>query len=366
MTESPQDEIGIYKAPRLAWPQWIVVALLLASVHALLPAWNALRMDAPGSHYRLPYANSDDYWLSNRHIADTDPNRSAILLGDSVIWGEYVPPNGTLSAALTESQTGFVFVNGGANGMHPLALAGLIRCHLPALHGRRIVLHCNLLWLSSARRDLSFDGEISFNHPTLVPQIFERPPAYHAGLTDRVGIAVQREFSLISWTNHVRLTCFEGQDFYAWTQTHPTTNPWPLFSRLRAYPPPQPSSRHPTGASHRPKIPPQDFDWVNLQDSRQWLGFQQAVAASRRRSANVFVIVGPFNQHILTAASRVRFEQRKAHVIAWLREQEIPFACPKRLPADQYADASHPYADGYRDIARQLMASDVFQDFLRP
>ena len=49
------------------------------------------------------------------------------MLGDSVVWGEYVAPDGTLSHFLNqEAEATNRFVNLGLNGLFPLAQEGLV------------------------------------------------------------------------------------------------------------------------------------------------------------------------------------------------------------------------------------------------
>src|SRR5947209_1671428 len=90
--------------------------------------------------------------------AQSAPVDSIILLGDSVVWGEYVRPNGTLAHFLSQrSGRPGRFVNGGVNGLFPLALEGLVRHYGRALHDRKVIVHCNVLWMSSPKADLSTD-----------------------------------------------------------------------------------------------------------------------------------------------------------------------------------------------------------------
>ncbi|MDP7107110.1 MAG: hypothetical protein QGH41_08540, partial [Roseibacillus sp.] len=54
------------------------------------------------------------------------------------------------------------------------------------------------------------------------------------------------------------------------------------------------SSRHrPWGGS------PQSLDWVPLGNSLQWQGFQRLVRQLQARGNDVYVVVGPLNQHKL-------------------------------------------------------------------
>src|SRR2546426_96721 len=82
-------------------------------------------------------------------------------------------PEGTLSHFLNEQfgQTG-KFINAGVNGLFPLALEGLINYYGTPLQHRKVIVHCNVLWMSSPKADLSSDKEEQFNHAHLVPQFF--------------------------------------------------------------------------------------------------------------------------------------------------------------------------------------------------
>ena len=73
-----------------------------------------------------------------------------LVVGDSVIWGHYVPPNETLAHYLNEFSGTLPpgrFANLGLDGTHPAALAGLLRHHGAGLSGRTVVLQFNPLWL---------------------------------------------------------------------------------------------------------------------------------------------------------------------------------------------------------------------------
>ena len=75
----------------------ITVALLVAVLLATPRIWKKIERFDTGPDYRIPYSLSKDYWLYERRIQQApDPSR-IVVLGDSVVWGEYVLPNGTLT-----------------------------------------------------------------------------------------------------------------------------------------------------------------------------------------------------------------------------------------------------------------------------
>ena len=102
--------------------------------------------------------------------------------------------------------------------------------------------------------------------------------------------------------------------------------------------------------------------WVDLAGSLQWKSFQRTVDILEKRGNSVFVVVGPFNEHLLTDASRVKYSELKRGIEDWLKERKIPYFVPEALPSEQYGDASHPLSAGYALLAKQL----VTEGFLAP
>jgi hypothetical protein len=74
----------------------------------------------------------------------------------------------------------------------------------------------------------------------------------------------------------------------------------------------------------------------------------------------VFVLVGPYNEHMLTEASRSRYQDVKGTIERWLQAQQLPYLAPPVLPSAEYGDSSHPLAAGYRRLARQLADEALF------
>ena len=114
---------------RLSPRQWLfVIAIATVFAMGISPAWKRIEQFERGADYRLPYRQSNNYWLYQRHLEkslNSTVQKSAFVIGDSVIWGEYVTPSGTLSHFLSEqSIPEWQFVNAGVNGQFPLALEG--------------------------------------------------------------------------------------------------------------------------------------------------------------------------------------------------------------------------------------------------
>ncbi|MCP4708895.1 MAG: hypothetical protein GY869_09745, partial [Planctomycetes bacterium] len=150
---------------------WLIVLVIVTALFTLTPiAFQQIEPFQPAANYRIPYSLSNDYWHFHRYckmVCDTD---KTLIIGDSVMWGPFVAPDQTLAGFLNEIAGADQFANLAVDGLHPLALTGLIEHYGSAITDKDIILHLNLLWLNSPRADLQDEEESSFNHPRLVPQ----------------------------------------------------------------------------------------------------------------------------------------------------------------------------------------------------
>ena len=340
---------------------WLATALIVAAVAFAAPRlWERAETFDPGADYRIPHALSEDYWHFGRYARTAAGQGRIAVLGDSVIWGQYVAPEMTLSGRLNALTGPGRFANLGLDGAHPAALAGLIERHAAPLRGGRVVLHLNALWLATADRDLSGRQPIRFNHPRLVPQFVPYLRCYDASVSERLGVAAWRATPFRQWAGHLQAAYFGNADLPWWTVEHPYDSPLAALQRGLPAPAPLPADWPPPWVAGEEKA---DFPWVDLGGSLQWRSFRQAVTVLRSRGNEVFVFLGPFNEHILTAPSRRRYQAIQRGLVAWLAERGVPHLAPAPLPADLYADASHPLGPGYAALARQLLADEAFAAF---
>ena len=348
---------------RLAPREWLIAGVVLLALFHFTPVvWKRIEPLHAGADYRVPYRLGNDYWTYQRHCGEVCEDRKTLVLGDSVIWGHYVRNDETLSHYLNELTGQPRFANVGVDGIHPAALAGLVSHYGRAISDRDVILHANLLWTSSERHDLQVTKEFAFNHPTLVPQLVPRIPCYKASLEERIGIVVGREVPLWAWADHLRIAYYDGGDLAMWTIDHPYANPaGPITLEL---PSPEPSPEKTAEPWTDRRIPPYNPPWVPLETSFQWGQLRRTIDTLQRRGNRVFVVVGPFNEHMLTEESLAVYQQRKEEAAVWLQENQIPHAVPPALPSRLYADASHPLAEGYRRLAEQLLADESFVRFL--
>src|SRR6266480_2933498 len=228
---SPAKPIEIPETPfvnemRLNARHWVAVFAILTIITVLTPRlWKKLERFQTGPDYRIPYALSKDYWLYQRRLQQISPT-NVVVLGDSVVWGEYVLPDGTLSHFLNDQsgQPGR-FVNAGVNGLFPLALEGLVRYYGGPMRHCKVLLHCNVLWMSSPKADLRTEKEERFNHAELVPQFVPRIPCYKADLNHRLSAVVERHFPFSQWVTHLQNTCFGQKSILNWTLEEDGSDP---------------------------------------------------------------------------------------------------------------------------------------------
>jgi hypothetical protein len=360
--DAPSPELVAFSnGIRLTGPEWIVVGIFTVLLVIFAPIlWKQKEPLSYEADHRMPHELGNDYWLYERYAEKAVPQFDTLLIGDSVIWGEYVHRNQTLSHYLNERTGQSHFANLGLDGAHPLALTGLVEHYAGSVRGKKVVLQCNPLWMSSLRADLQDDKATEFNHPRLVPQFVPWIPAYKKEhWSPRLGTLVEWHVPLFKWTNHLQQAYYDQSDIPTWTLEHPYANP--LTPVTHDLPADSDSLRHTPQPWYRSGIKEQDYPWVELGSSLQWPAFQHVVKTLQQRGNHVFVLVGPFNEHLLSEKSRRRYQHVKATITDWLRDQQIPHLAPVPLPSDQYGDASHPLAGGYDMLARQLLNEPFFQ-----
>src|SRR5207253_4078862 len=184
-------------------------------------------------------------------------------------------------------------------------------------------------------------------------------PAYKEEISPRIGVVVEQHLPLSSWTTHLQQAYYDRTDIPTWTLEHPYANP--LQPLTHGLPPSDNTLRHLPQPWYKSGITKQDYPWVDLETSLQWPAFQRAIEVLQRRGNRVFVLIGPFNEHLLNPASRERYQRVKATIAAWLQAKQIAHAMPEPLPSEQYGDASHPLAAGYAALARRLLEEPFFR-----
>ncbi|HUT34003.1 MAG TPA: hypothetical protein VNE39_11010 [Planctomycetota bacterium] len=349
---------------RLSPREWVIALAIILAVLGLAPlVWPFVEPLHIEPDHRLPFRLGNDYYTYGRLCRAAAAQGRTLVVGDSVVWGHYVPKEETLSAHLNRLDGREDFANLGVDGIHPAAMLGLMDHYGHAIRNRNVVLHCNLLWTGSARHDLSTEKEFAFNHPTLVPQFSPRIPCYREPFGERLGIVIERRLPFHAWKKHLQIAWFSGSDLASWTLEHPYDCPVEAVTLQLPSPNEPPSPRPDARPWTEQGITKQGFAWVELDTSLQWRFFRETVELLRGRGNRLFVLVGPFNEHMLTDDSRQVYADRKQVVEDWLKANGIPHFLPDPLPSALYADASHPLAEGYKLLAKQIFDNAAFIRF---
>jgi hypothetical protein len=388
-----QIPTGFSNGIQLTGRQWLGVGLFALLMFLFVPSlWKQVEKFDPEPDYRIPHELSNDYWLYDRYTQLATARYDTLLVGDSVIWGEYVTQQQTLSHFLNKLAGEERFANLGLDGAHPVALAGLVEHYASGVTGKKVLLNWNPLWVSSPEADLQDPERPNPNHPRLWPQFVPSIPSYDEKISPRIGIVVEQHVPFSAWNNHLQQAYYQQKDIPSWTLEHPYDNPVkpltqglpPTDDRLRHLPLPwndaDPSGfarelLFPTGfgdstmllARHsvrmvqyllRAERNKRDFPWVDLNTSLQWRFFRRTFEVLKQRDNRVFVLVGPFNEYMLLSKNNLQaYHKVKSTVEAWLRENGVPYLAMQLLPSNEYADASHPLSMGYERLARQLFES---------
>lgn len=347
---------------RLRLRDWLVVGVIVAGCFLGLPIVCEQLEPAPRDiDGRVPYAESEDYWNYRRRVEASIAADRIPIIGDSVVWGDFVTAEESLSACLNSASQSPRFANAGLNGTHPLALKGLVDYYAGDVHDRAVILHCNLLWMSSPDRDLQSNRDVPINHTRLIPQFWPRIPSYKASFAQRLGIVIDRATPFFDCVSHLRTRYFSGQDLQTWSVTHPYDNP---LAQFHSPPAETEEQRHKPVPWTEQGIQPQDMPWIDLATSLQWSAWRETLETLRSRRNRVLVLIGPVNEHLLQDASRERYQALRHTVEQWLKEHDVPSIAPQALPSDEYGDASHPLAAGYARLAQTLIDDPVFQAWL--
>ncbi len=351
--QNRSDEAFSSNAVRLSVREWSAVLVALALVAAPVGSlWQRLENFEPSGDYRIPYDLSGDYWLFDRYCGLMSEAKKTLVFGDSFVWGQYVEKEASLTHFLNQQAGSERFVNAGLDGAHPLALGGLIEHHCEVLRNGEVILHLNLLWLSSPRSDLQSERVVSFNHPRLVPQFNPRIPSYGESVSGRIGIVLARYIPLFEWVRHLKEAYFGSEDLVRWTLEHPYANPLEQVT----FDLPESTERNsvdiqPWSARTRGE---QELSWVSLDSSLQWQAFQRSLRVLRERGNRVLVVVGPINEHMLSTKDAEEYRRMVDAAGAWLTENEFSFLAPSLLPSHLYADLSHPLGPGYAILAEEI------------
>lgn len=156
----------------------------------------------------------------------------------------------------------------------------------------------------------------------------------------------------LDWSRHIRSAYFANADLSHWTLDNPYLDP--LRQITFNLPEPRDEQRPSARAWFEDGTPRQTMRWVDLESSLQWRAFQRLIGNLQERANELFILVGPLNEHMLEQSNVAVYKAILSRVEEWLVSQDLAYYAPAALPSEFYADMSHPLARGYALLAGEL------------
>jgi hypothetical protein len=341
-------------ALNLSLRDWLVVVLIVTVMIAVMPMI-PFRPPTPvvDRDYRMPYALSSRYDIYRRFTALSAAQFPTILVGDSVVWGQFADRDQTLSHYLNELTHQPRYINAGLDAMHPIALHELLEYHAQAIQKKDIVLEMNPLWLMVARGSAAKE-EIDplANRPGLVPRLAVGPNGTYQ---EKIEAAVARALAGSPVDRCASRIADARLDFLAWSLDHPYESPHQAISA--GLPPSEDSytvRKIPWNGTEGAKL---DYDWPVLEMNAQWQAFERILDLLQSRQNRVFVLVGPMNEHMMTDRMRAGYQELKQRIQEKITSRGLTCCVPTSLRSEHYSDICHPLAAGYEELARELLKS---------
>lgn len=364
MKESESQIVGT-AATSLRCGAWMLIVAGLVGMACVLP-WHfgrSMRMEVR-SDFRIHKSMREDYFTWGHVARNAAAHPVVLLLGDSAMWGPFVRHDETFSAALRRQCSSQNVVNLGLEGLHPIAMKTLVASAKSVFRKRDILLYFNPIWLNTRESDMQEAGTATSQHPVLLPQFSRDFPAYSAPLEKRLSRWMEQSLPVSRTLSHIRLSRYENKGLGAWMVESPRANPlMPLFQSISVA---EPDAYRPDTRSWQERhLSVQDWQWLQPKESRQWACFLDIVISLKKQDNRVFVILGTINPHILTEPSRERLRELRQSATQRLQEMAVPFALASDLPENQYADASHPLAEGYAIMAKEICINPQFVEWMR-
>src|SRR5271163_3752911 len=87
------EPIAFSNGIRLTGREWVGLGIFAVVIVVFTPAlWRRAAKFALEPDYRIPHDLSNDYWLYECFAGLAADHDDTLIIGDSVVWGEYVTP----------------------------------------------------------------------------------------------------------------------------------------------------------------------------------------------------------------------------------------------------------------------------------
>ncbi|MCE5249215.1 hypothetical protein LLG96_03245 [bacterium] len=360
------SSISVSNAMVLSLREWIITIFAVAVICSVIYyGWNSWESFTPGPDHRETCwaERQSDYWAYNRWIRYAREHYKVLLLGDSVIWGQEVPNTGTISHYINEYYGKELVANLGNDGLFMAGINGIAHYWGDNLSNTNILLQLSPLWVLNLRRDLREDKKYNYHHPRLIPQ-FSRRIKYHHDLNTRLGYFIERYLRLFPFVRHLMANYYDNKSISGWMMDNPYSNPFKAITFVAT---PVMAESQGQGISWElKKVKPSDEPFVPLSESIQWGLFTDAIQKFREKNTRVFVLIGPFNQYMLTPESQQRLFATVEDAKKDLDAMGVPYFDSFKIgiPSNEYGDSCHLLNEGHMRLAHALLDDESFKQWL--
>jgi hypothetical protein len=342
--------------------EWIVTLVLFFGISfGIYFGWYRWENFHPEPDFRSTCweERMSDYWAYARWTRYAHDHYKIFLMGDSVIWGQEVNNDETISHFLNAEFGKELVANLGVDGLHCAGENGMITWFGQYIQGTNLILEFNPLWMSDSLYDLQGNWK-NFFHPRLVPQFSSRIH-YFRSVNERLGYLFENYFRIPALVRHIMVDYYGNRSVTSWIMDNPYRNPFSAITFQSA-----PLMRKAPGRGldwETKKLKIQNSPFMPFEDSVQWKGFLGALDKLKKKNMNVFVLLGPFNTYDLTPESRERYSKVIAEVKRILDKRGYPWydSTTGILPSKTFADNCHLLKNGHSILAKAMMADQGFK-----
>jgi len=350
----------------LSGREWIIAIVLTALVTGTIYfGWGSWERYNPGpDHRETCWAElQSDYWAYMRWMKTAKERYDILLLGDSVVWGQEVPNDETISHFINEELGSPRVANMGNDGLHLAGIHGAVQHYGDHLGDTNIILQCSPLWMTSPKRDLRGEKKARYHHPRLIPQFDSRINYYH-DLNTRLGYLSEHSFRVFPFVRHLMANYFDNKSISSWMMDHPYKNPFSEVTFQAASVMAESQGKGLDWATKGMKESNEPF--IDPETSIQFGLYLDALDLLEKKNANVFVMIGPYNQYYHSAESREKLFEMIGKMKAIFDKRGIPYydTFTAEILSDTFADSCHLLPDGHKVVARELVMDAGFQSWL--
>ena len=360
------SSISVSNAMLLSTREWIITVVSVAVLCGVIYyGWNSWETFEPGPDHRENCwaARQSDYWAYNRWIKYAKDNYDFLLMGDSVIWGQEVRNDETISHYLNHYYGDDVFANMGNDGLFMAGIGGIVEHYGENLDNTNVVVQLSPLWMASLRRDLRGEKKSRYHHPRLIPQFSSRINYYH-DLNTRIGYFIEHYFRLFPFIRHLMANYYDNKSIASWMIDNPYKCP---FSAITFKSSPVMDESQGKSIDWESKNYKQSGDpFVEPSESIQWECYRQALRGLQKKNSRVFVLIGPYNHHMHKPESRQRLFTMIEKLKKELDDMGIPYydSFSIGLPSRTFGDSCHLLKDGHAILARSMLEDDLFRQWM--